>query len=184
METDIGGHVWTGTEWAVLDLKTHPLTVVDGNLSDSEKDQVLMRRALNRIANDPGHWLAVRAKQYPKLFIDNGDYLLGEYNLPLREALKQGRWPVVVVKSIFISGNLLVIALAILGIFFERARFESLSHIILFPVFGALIQLPAWIEPRYFLPMMPLVFVLAASACTRMWQMSVPFLRSRVRESG
>ncbi len=185
METDIGGHVWTGTSWAALDLKTHPLTVVEGNLSDAEKDRVLIFRALNRIANDPGHWFAVRTKQYPKLFIDNGDYLLGDYNLPLREALKQRRWLVVIVKSIFISVNLLVIALGTMGIFFERRRLESLSHIILFPIFGALIQLPAWIEPRYFLPMMPLVFILAASACTRIWQMTnVPIPRSRFRESG
>jgi hypothetical protein len=36
----------------------------------------------------------------------------------------------------------------------------------MFPVFGALIHLPMWIEPRYFLPMMPMVFIMAAVGVT------------------
>jgi len=52
--------------------------------------------------------------------------------------------------------------LAIYGMFLERRRFVSLTHIILFPIFLCLIHLPMWIEGRYSLPMMPLVLILAA----------------------
>lgn len=164
LETDTGGRVWTGTEWAALNLKTHPVTRVDENLSETEGDRVRMRRALERIAADPVQWFVVRARQYPKLFIDNGDYLLGASNLPLTEAVRTRRFSVVIVKTVFIGSNLLVMALAALGVWFERARFVELSHIVLFPLYGCLVHLPMWIEPRYFLPMMPAVFILAARA--------------------
>ena len=164
LETDTGGRVWDGAAWVPLNWQTHSVTRVDGIFDETEADRVRLRRALARIAENPLYWLRVRAKQYPKLFIDNGDYLLGNYNLPLGEAWRVGRGLVIVVKLIFIGGNLLVMALAMWGLWLARARWGELVHIILWPVFGALVQLPMWIEPRYFLPVMPPVFILAAYA--------------------
>ena len=43
-----------------------------------------------------------------------------------------------------------------------RAHWAATIYIWALPLFGALIHLPMWIEPRYFLPMMPMVFILAA----------------------
>ncbi|HVF46332.1 MAG TPA: glycosyltransferase family 39 protein [Pyrinomonadaceae bacterium] len=168
LETDTGGRVWNGDAWAPLDLKTNPVTQVEGITDETEIDRVRMKTAISRIAEAPVNWMVVRAKQYPKLFIDNGDYLLGAGNLPLREAFRAGRADVIFVKVLFLGANLAVLMLAVYGIFTLRARLADHAHIVLFPVFGMLIHLPAWIEPRYFLPMMPMMFILAAVGMERL----------------
>lgn len=166
LETDTGGRVWDGTAWVPLNLDTHPLLKVEGT-DEVQKDRIRMARAVSRIASAPWHWLVVRAKQYPKLLIDNGDYLLGSYNLSIREAIRAARPFVVLVKLIFILTNLLVFALAAYGIYCERARFVALEHVTLFPIFLLAVHLPLWIEPRYLIPAMPLVAILAAAGFMR-----------------
>ena len=160
LETDTGGRVWNGEAWAPLDFKTNPVTRVDDVTDESEIDAIRMKRALTRIWQSPGTWLMVRAKQYPKLFIDNGDYLLGSANLPLREAFSQARWSVIFIKLAFIGGNLSIILLAVIGMWVLGPRLGDYGHIVLFPIFGMLVHLPMWIEPRYFVPMMPMIFIL------------------------
>lgn len=142
----------------------------EGNAQDeADRDRKFMLRAFERIEADPLQYLRARVKQYPRLFLDSGDYLLGSSNMTFNEALQKRRASVVIVKTSFMLGNIAVLVLAIYGIFLERRRFVSLSHIILFPVFLCLIHLPMWIESRYSLPMMPLVLILAARGVEGLW---------------
>jgi 4-amino-4-deoxy-L-arabinose transferase-like glycosyltransferase len=166
----VGIKVWTGSEWALLDLTKHPLLQVDPGLSESERDRVLARRGLERIIDNPAHWLVVRAEQYPKLFLDSGDYLLGSNNVPIRQALAESRFWVLLVKGLFLGGNLFVMGVAVLGLLAERTRIFSLIHIILFPIFLLLVQLPMWAESRYSLPIMPMVAIFFAVGCLRLTQ--------------
>lgn len=156
-----GDDVWT----TVLN---DPVLKLDAGSNETQADQLRMRRAIERIVNDPGGWLVARAKQYPRLFIDSGDYLLGSYNMMIGEALRESRFLVVLVKAAFVLGNLGVFALALFGLFVARARFAELSHITLFPVFLLAAHLPMWIESRYSLPMMPLVIILAAGGALKL----------------
>ena len=133
---------------------------------ETEFDRVRLRAALRRIADNPGHWLVVRAQQYPRLFIDSGSYLFGSDGIAFRAAIREGRAGQVLVRTGFILGNLLIFLLALVGVVWERRRFVELSHLILFPIFLAAISLPLWIEPRYGLPMMPLVAILSAVGVT------------------
>jgi hypothetical protein len=136
-------------------------------VDETDKDRVRLSRAVRRIVDHPLDWLKVRVKQYPKLLVDNGDYLLGSHNLSIREAISAGRPLVVLLKVIFILGNLLVLTLAGYGVFRERGRFVELEHIMLFPIFLLAIHLPTWIEPRYLLPAVPVIAILAAVGSTR-----------------
>jgi len=130
---------------------------------ETEFDRVRLRAALQRIKEHPGHWLLVRAQQYPRLFIDSGSYLFGNGVVPYPVAVHEGRLGQVVVRTGFIAGNLLVFLLALIGVVTQRTRFAELSHLTLFPLFLALVSLPLWIEPRYGLPMMPLIAILSAA---------------------
>lgn len=145
----LSGRIWNGSEWTG-DQDLHPLSKVDERLNGMERERVRMRLALGRVANDPSHWLVVRAQQYPRLFID--DSVIYENEPPL----------LILKRILFHLCNLIIIALAVFGAFTERARFASLSHVTLFPAFILLIHLPLWIEPRFTLPMMPMVAILAA----------------------
>jgi 4-amino-4-deoxy-L-arabinose transferase-like glycosyltransferase len=137
---------------------------------ETEFDRGRLRAALRRIADNPGHWLVVRAQQYPRLFIDSGSYLFGSDGVAFHAAIHEGRIGQVLVRTAFIAGNLLVFLLALVGVVWERRRFVELSHLISFPIFLAAISLPLWIEPRYGLPMMPLVAILSAAGMVHVWK--------------
>lgn len=141
---------------------------VDHGPAETNRDEMdfdRMRRwaALQRIKADPLSWLQARAGQYPRLFIDSGSYLIGNNALSLRATLHAGQIPEACGRIVFIALNLTVFVFALLGMAAERTRLIALSHIVLFPIFLAVIHLPFWIEPRYGLPMMPLVAILAAA---------------------
>jgi 4-amino-4-deoxy-L-arabinose transferase-like glycosyltransferase len=130
---------------------------------EGDIDKHMAQMAIQRIMRDPLDYLKIRAKQYPRLFIDTGDYLLGSRNIIFSEALRERRPFVIVIKLGFVLANIVALCLALVGLFSERHRFVSLSHIVLFPIFLLLIHLPMWIESRYSLPMMPLQAILTAA---------------------
>jgi 4-amino-4-deoxy-L-arabinose transferase-like glycosyltransferase len=144
---------------------------------ETEFDRVRLRAAIQRITQDPGRWLRARAQQYPRLLIDSGSYLFGSEGIAFKAAMRERKFGQVVVRSIFIVGNLLVFALAFFGVVAQRSQFASLTHIILFPVFLCAIALPLWIEPRYGLPMMPSVAILSAIGAIELWHL----MQRRVR---
>jgi 4-amino-4-deoxy-L-arabinose transferase-like glycosyltransferase len=137
------------------------------SVDETEFDRVRLGAAVTRIVEHPGRWLIARVQQYPRLFIDNGSYMFGSEGVPLRAAIRDGRTDQVVVRILFIFSNALVFCFALLGIMVEREQFARLSHLTLFPIFLAMISLPLWIEPRYGLPMMPLVAILSAVGFSR-----------------
>jgi 4-amino-4-deoxy-L-arabinose transferase-like glycosyltransferase len=144
---------------------------------EASADRASMRRAVERIESNPAQYLRIRLKQYPRLFLNSGDYLLGSSNITIGEALHERNALVVITKVSFILGNIAIFLLAIYAIFLERRRFVLLSHIILFPTFLCLIHLPLWIESRYSLPMMPLLLILAARGIEGLWQFNVSDFR-------
>jgi len=147
---------------------------------ETEFDRVRMRAALKIIAGDPVRWLAVRARQYPRLFIDSGSYLFGDEGVPLASAVRQGRIGQVLIRIVMVLGNILVFLLALPGIISRRDRVVAMTEILLFPIFLAIVALPLWIEPRYGLPMMPLIAILSAMGAGEIWTfMKARFAGSR-----
>jgi len=150
------------------DVWTKVIKQLDSNEADEAgRDRIYVRQAIDRIQSDPARYLRARLKQYPRLFLDSGDYLLGSRNVTFNEALHERRTLVVITKLSFMLGNIGIFLLAVYGSFLERKRLVALSHIILFPVFLSLVHLPMWIENRYSLPMMPLVLILAVRGIQR-----------------
>jgi 4-amino-4-deoxy-L-arabinose transferase-like glycosyltransferase len=160
-----------------------PLTRVElqGGVDEGEADRVLLQRAIQRIKADPLHWLVVRAKQYPRLFMDSGDYLLGSSNVTIAQAWRERHWLVILTKTAFMLGNLLFFGLAAFGIFIERKRFVALAHITLFPVVLTLTHLPLWIEARYALPMVPLTAVLSVVGLVRLIELFRKYKRKTAK---
>jgi 4-amino-4-deoxy-L-arabinose transferase-like glycosyltransferase len=149
------GQIWNGREWTD-DQDAHPLVSAGEGLDGIQRERFRTRLALERIKGDPLRWLAARVQQYPRLFMDDS-------------VIYRDEPPLLVVKGIlFHLVNLVVVALAAFGVFTERERFVALSHITLFPAFMLLIHLPLWVEPRYGLPMVPMMAILAAAGSMRL----------------
>lgn len=137
---------------------------------ETEFDRGRMRAALNRISESPSRWLMARLRQYPRLFIDSGSYLFGDDGVPFSQALRERRLGQLFIRTVMIVGNLVVFLLAIIGIFSRRRQFGRLTEVALFPIFLALVAVPLWIEPRYGLPMMPLIAILSAIGALELWK--------------
>lgn len=134
----------------------HPSRQVDWGHS-SEAEYILLERGLRRIVESPGQWLLARVEQYPRLFMDHGEYMYPRW-----------RPGAIGTKMIFLAGNFIVLALACLGILVERTRFVQLRYMTLVLAFLALSQLPMWVEVRYSLPMMPMILIFAAVGARRL----------------
>jgi 4-amino-4-deoxy-L-arabinose transferase-like glycosyltransferase len=120
---------------------------------DPRSEDVYFQKAVERIKADPLRWIGIRIKQYPRLLIDLGAYLY-----------PQSRTVTLVLKSLFLIGNITVLLLAIFGGYLARSQVE----LILFPIFILLFHIPLWVEPRYSLPMMPMVAILASVGVVRL----------------
>ncbi len=129
-------------------------------LDEAADDRWRMKFAIEQITENPLGWLKVRAQQYPMLYIDNCGFLLGNNNMQMRQAFNEGKYYVIIVKLSFVIGSVIVLLLAILGLWFLRKDFFNYFYIWVFPVFLALIHLPMWIESRYFLPALPFFYIL------------------------
>jgi 4-amino-4-deoxy-L-arabinose transferase-like glycosyltransferase len=140
-----------------------PVVKVEGITDEVDADRERLRRAVNRIVADPVLWLRVRATQYPRLFIDSGDYLLGQRNVKILDAWRRKDWLVILVKVMFVLGSVTMPVLAVIGTLVERKRLAQVDHIWLIPLFLAVAHLPAWVEARYFLPAAPMMTILAAN---------------------
>lgn len=120
-----------------------------------------MKIAVNRIAENPLDWIKVRTKQYPKLFFDSGDSLLGSRTRPISQAVKEADFLVIFTKIGFMAGCAVLFLLFAVGCVGFIKRRPRLLHIYLLPLFFVLIHLPMWIESRYLLPVMPFIFLIA-----------------------
>ncbi len=128
------------------------------------REHAAMRRGMQHIWESPLRWIKARATQYPRLFIDTGEYLLGgDDQITYQQAWKTGHARVVVTKTAVALGNLVVVVLALCGLFAARRQLLALTPVWLFPAFLVVAHIPMWIEPRFGLPMMPMTFVLAAA---------------------
>jgi len=153
-------------------IRNHPLVKIDeGNPDPYEVDKVRIPRALNYIKDHPWDWLVVRlTNQYPRLFIDDGSYVLDFPNVHFGDVFRRPRPFVMLLvanKFLFVVGNILLFAFAAAGLIAERARFVELSHLTLFPIVLLLSYLPLWIETRFSLPIMPSVSIFAAVGLLR-----------------
>lgn len=138
-----------GNIWATV--LNHPATKIDGQYTETDVDRIYRQKAIDRIKQAPLSWVIVRAKQYPRLFMDHGEYLYSS------------SWPIArLIKVLFLFGNLCLLLLAVYALYVLKQRAMTLPHITLFPVYLALVHLPMWVESRYSLPAMPMMTILAS----------------------
>lgn len=119
-------------------------------LSETERDNARRDLALQRIAANPVLWVKARAKQYPALFADQGQYLFDGPGL--RKTI---------VRTAFLSANFVFICLSIFGIWLLRRDVLRFDYLVFFPVYVALVHLPMWCEARYSLPAVPEMIILS-----------------------
>lgn len=142
--------LFVGNVWSVV-LKD-PATQVDSN-DAAVVEKTLLDRAIARIRANPAHWVAVRFRQYPRLFADSGEYIdLG--NAPLNLARK----------CLFYLGDAALVLLAVFACLRSRSLLVETVHIWFFPLFVLVSHLPMWVEARRLIPAIPELMIWSAVA--------------------
>lgn len=138
---------------------------LDALKADSLRAQVAWRR----IINHPYEWILARLTTYPRLFIHNGEYFLTYGRDPrIKRAIAERDWYAILVKVLSWGGSLMLLFLMLYGLW---RLWENKSTLFVFAVpilIVALLHVPVWIEPRYFIPFTPLADVLAAYGLFRL----------------
>jgi 4-amino-4-deoxy-L-arabinose transferase-like glycosyltransferase len=138
-------------------------------------DREAMQRGLALIAANPWGYLTARLREWPYLFLTSYDNFTG-LNQSFGTVFVNHDWVRLGVKlGLLVVGSLLPLLLAMVGAF---VTFRTVCGRVVTAVwvFAGLVHLPMWLEPRYFQPAMPLVFVAAAAGAARLWS----FIGSRV----
>lgn len=152
-----GGHLALGTvdtphgSGNIFIAFDDPVVAVPTGTGLAEANDIALQRAIARIVADPAHWLMVRARQYPRLFADSGEYL-DFHNAALN----------VIRKWIFLVGNMALVICAAVGCYRMRAVLAETPYLWLLPLVILGIHLPAWVEARRLLPATPSLMILAA----------------------
>jgi 4-amino-4-deoxy-L-arabinose transferase-like glycosyltransferase len=153
--------------WTQLLAETHSTSQ---SPPSPEAEQRARELAFTRIRDHPFQWLIIRAKEWPWLFLDTGDYLPVNANaISFRQALVTRYLPTVFLKLGFLAGNLALLCFALRGALISRARLVALASVWSFPLFLALAHLPMYVEPRYGLPLVPFLAIFAARGLERTW---------------
>ena len=119
--------------------------------------------ALSWIRQHPLTWIRIRLRQWRWLFIDTGDYLpVAANKLSFRDAIQQRRLSTVALKAAFVGGNVLLILFAIRGVSSLAGRLTETMPVWTFPVYLSAAHAAVYVEPRYGLPLVPFLTMLAA----------------------
>jgi 4-amino-4-deoxy-L-arabinose transferase-like glycosyltransferase len=140
--------------------------------------------AMSWIRQNPVVWLGIRARQWPWLFIDTGDYLpVAANKWSFGEALAKGYVATVVLKMSFLAGNALLLMLAASGLWSLRGRLQAMIPLWTFPIYLAAAHVPVYVEPRYGLPLVPFLAILGGEGM-RIWTLKMcgPSSISRANE--
>ncbi len=147
----------SGNLWPVINRDEDFINIVNTAPTEIVAEGQLMELALKRIAASPIHWLYVRVKQYPRLFISSGYYLAPV--LPIPKPL---------IRIVYGATNVLFLLLAVWGLFLARAQWRRVYPLVLVAFIVCVSQFPGVGEERYMTPIVPLLMVFAAHGLTRL----------------
>jgi 4-amino-4-deoxy-L-arabinose transferase-like glycosyltransferase len=143
------------TVWTAVERDPEYKRILQGASSEVDAERHLFDAALARVAADPMHWLGVRLRQYPRLFVQSPSYLYPYVPLPT-----------LVIRIAYLAGTVLFMGLAAWGTVRALRRWPQTYHLAAFPLFILAAQIPFLTDERYGLPMVPMFVVFAALSLT------------------
>ncbi len=135
---------------------------------------MLAKVAWQQITNAPYRWSLARIKQYPRLFIHSGMYFLLDRDRGIKKALIELDWYVIFIKTLCWIASVVFFFLMTYGLWRLWMENKLAFFAVGVPILiVAVLHLPMWIEPRYFVPFTPIADIAAAyglKACIRLYQ--------------
>jgi hypothetical protein len=125
--------------------------------SETVAEGQFMKEALERIVAAPFDWVVVRIKQYPRLFVSSGYYLLPIIPLP-----KQ------VMRIVYASSGALFILLSAWGLYLARPQWRQVYPAALVAFVFCASQFTGVGEERYITQIVPLLMIFAGNAMARL----------------
>jgi 4-amino-4-deoxy-L-arabinose transferase-like glycosyltransferase len=143
--------------------------IVATSATETEAERRLGGAGIERITGSPVHWLWIRLKQYPRLFMQYGTHFMPF--IPL---------PPAVVKVMFAAASMAFFLLSIVGTYLAREKWQRAYHLALVPLALFVLHFPAHADARYSLPTVPMLMVFTALAISRFWAPLLGKIRSQM----
>ena len=135
------------TPWNSYNSDPNFKLAIASSTNETDAERKMLRAAIGRIRNNPFGWVAIRIKQYPRLFADTGTYIVPLVPLAAK------------VIKIAVLWELLLTAMAGLGMTLSLKRWRQRYFLAAFPLFMCLAQLPAYGEVRFIVPIIPMLSI-------------------------
>ncbi len=146
-----------GNPWLIV-IKDEKFTgIARDSPSETIAEGQFMKAALERIAAAPLDWVVVRIKQYPRLFVSSGYYLLPIIPLPK-----------MMMRLVYAGGGVLFILLSAWGLYLARAQWRQVYPAALVVIVFCASQFPGVGEERYITQVVPLLMIFAGIAMARL----------------
>jgi 4-amino-4-deoxy-L-arabinose transferase-like glycosyltransferase len=126
-------------------------------------ESLMFRAGLQRIANDPLHWLLLRIEQYPRLFFEGPAWLIKVVPLPP-----------LLIRYAYLLGTAAFVGLSLIGLWMARTRWREMYHVALYPAVLGATYFVGVVEERYSLPMIPMMAVFAGFALANLTRRKAP----------
>lgn len=121
----------------------------------------MLHAGIDRILQNPVKWLSHRFIQYPRLFADTGMYMLKIF--PLSVAF---------IKVCMLAISFIFSIFCFLGVLLSYSTIRQFYTILAFPVLFCVMQFPAYGEPRFIAPILPLLSIFVALTISRLINIS------------
>lgn len=123
-----------------------------------DADKIGRKETINNIISSPKKYLYTRLKQYPYLFLNSYDNFTG-YNKSFSESLIEKDYLTLLIKFFLLSVfSLMPLLLAFYSLIRGKKKYVVLICSSIW-IYNLLIHLPAWIEYRFWIPVLPSLFV-------------------------
>lgn len=140
-----------GNQWAIFRKDPVIQSIISSSGTETEAERAMLHAALERMRSNPVGWIGLRIKEFPRLFADPGMYLVPF--LPVRPPT---------IKYVMIAGSFLFICLSGLGVISRWRKWREYYFLAVFPIFMCVVQFPAYGEPRFMIPVFPMLAIFAA----------------------
>lgn len=142
-----------GNPWLIVAKDEAFVSIPRDSPSETVAEQRFMKASLERIIANPVDWAIVRIKQYPRLFLSSGYYLLPVIPVPKE-----------VMRMVYGWGGVVFLALTACGFLLTRSHWPQAYPMALVVVVFCASQFPGVGEERYSTQVVPLMMLFAGHA--------------------
>lgn len=133
------------------------------------QDKKLTQEGIKNIINNPWQYIYMCAKKFPDLWLHSDNAGALGFKKTRIQYFRDKQYFLCFVKLCFTGFHFLILGLGICGFIFSRRKWKELMPFILIILYFTLFHLPLPPTPRFVVPVLPFVIIMASYTIIYLW---------------